>query len=150
MKLWRNRGTIPSGSSEGKAWKAPPRPAHVPNNPGDCAVSGRWVDAADLREGDVVLLRSGEQVAITAIAVTYSHQRVYNLHVDELQCYAVGNSQVLVHNNSAAFTELGEVQRRALISFRSESARPGETRQRRMAGRPMPPNCGKGTRSLTM
>ena len=59
-------------------------------------------------------------MAITAIAVTYSHQRVYNLHVDELQCYAVGNSQVLVHNNSAAFTELGEVQQRALISFRSE------------------------------
>jgi hypothetical protein len=61
---------------------------------------GRWVDAIDLRVGDVLLLRSGEQAAIISLVIRHARLPVYNFHVEELHCYAVGHVQVLVHNNS--------------------------------------------------
>jgi len=63
------------------------------------------VDAIDLRVGDVLLLRSGEQAAITALVVRHARLPVYNFHVEELHCYAVGHAQILVHNNSLGTSE---------------------------------------------
>jgi hypothetical protein len=77
-----------------------PHPDHVPNNPKDCSVPGRWVDAIDLRVGDVLLLRSGKQAPITRLAVQHVCVTVHNFQVEQLHCYAVGHAQVLVHNNS--------------------------------------------------
>jgi hypothetical protein len=58
------------------------------------------VDAIDLRVGDVLLLQSGEEVPVTGLAVRHERLAVYNFQVEELHCYAVGASGVLVHNNS--------------------------------------------------
>lgn len=77
-----------------------PQPEHVPINPDGYDGGGRWVDAIDLRAGDVLLLRSGEQAAITGLVVRHARLPVYNFHVEELHCYAVGHAQILVHNNS--------------------------------------------------
>jgi RHS repeat-associated protein len=77
-----------------------PRPDHVPRNPEEYQGEGRWVDAIDLRVGDMVILRSGKQASISEISVFSAQQMVYNFHVEELQCYAVGYAQILVHNNS--------------------------------------------------
>ena len=79
-----------------------PRPEHVPDNPPGFRGEGRWVDAIDLRVGDVLLLRSGEQAPLTRLAVRDAHEATYNFHVEDLQCYAVGDARILVHNNSKA------------------------------------------------
>ena len=84
----------------GEALGRRPQPEHVPGNPVGFHGEGRWVDAIDLRVGDVLLLRSGEQAPISRLSVRGARQLMYNFHVEELECYAVGNQEVLVHNNS--------------------------------------------------
>jgi hypothetical protein len=84
----------------GEDLRSRPQPDHVPFNPDGYHGEGRWVDAIDLRAGDVLLLRSGEEAAITGLVVRHARLPVYNFHVEELHCYAVGHAQILVHNNS--------------------------------------------------
>ncbi len=79
-----------------------PQPEHVPHNPTGFQGQGRWVDATDLRVGDMLLLKSGEEAPITDLSRRHVSTKVYNFHVEEFHCYAVGNSQALVHNNSKA------------------------------------------------
>lgn len=86
----------------GESLDGRPQPEHVPGNPEAYRGEGRWVDAIDLRVGDVLLLRSGELAAITALVIRHARLPVYNFHVEELHCYAVGHVQALVHNNSSA------------------------------------------------
>jgi RHS repeat-associated protein len=76
-----------------------PRLDHLPDVPAGATVAGRWVDAGDLRAGDVVLLRDG-LVTVEAVRVDPFVGRVYNFEVDDLHCYAVGQAGVLVHNNN--------------------------------------------------
>src|SRR5438552_2736149 len=71
---------------------------HVPSTPPDACLPGRWMDAGNLRSGDVVQLKSGRRATITRALVREVRQTVYNLQVEGLQTYAVGLSQVLVHN----------------------------------------------------
>jgi RHS repeat-associated protein len=85
---------------EGESLEARPRPAHIPEAPLNARVAGRWVDSLDLQVGDVLLLRSGRRAPITQLAVRQDRLLVCNFHVEELNCYAVGESQILVHNNS--------------------------------------------------
>jgi hypothetical protein len=77
-----------------------PPPAHVDSAEGSAGIPGRWVDAADLRAGDVVLLRSGESAVVEAIESSPQRLPVYNIQVAELHTYAVGDSRVLVHNRT--------------------------------------------------
>jgi hypothetical protein len=84
---------------EGEGLGARPRPDHIPETPLNAPVPGRWVDAGELRVGDVLLLKSGDQAAVTRLTVRRASLRVYNLHVEGLYCYAVGARQILVHNN---------------------------------------------------
>jgi hypothetical protein len=84
----------------GEALSRRPRPDHVPPNPEAYNGEGRWVDAIDLKVGDRLLLRSGENPTISSIEFRHSWTTVYNFRVESLQCYSVGQSQVLVHNNS--------------------------------------------------
>ncbi len=59
----------------------------------------RWVDAADLRLGDVTWTSNGPQ-AITGIIRDYRSATVYNLGVSLERTYLVGESGVLVHNKT--------------------------------------------------
>jgi len=59
---------------------------------------GRWVDARDLRVGDLLLRRTGELARIQGIGVRDARMVVYNLRVAELHNYAVGEGQILAHN----------------------------------------------------
>lgn len=95
---------------QGEALSQRPKPEHVPDNPVNFLGEGRWVDAIDLRVGDILLLRSGEQLPITRLIVRHTHEQVYNFQVEEFHCYAVGNSQVLVHNNSKLDLILEEME----------------------------------------
>ncbi len=87
----------------GEELEGRPQPEHIPDVPANAAVPGRWVDAIDLRVGDVLLLRSGERVPVTGLAVRQSTQAVYNFYVEGLHCYAVGKSAILSPNGFSGF-----------------------------------------------
>jgi hypothetical protein len=69
--------------------------ALVPN----ATVPGRWVDAGDLRVGDVLLLMDGRRLPVEEILVRRTREPVYNFAVEGLHNYAVGPDRVLVHNS---------------------------------------------------
>ncbi len=73
---------------------------HLARVPDGATTPGRWVDAADLRVGDELLLRDGRIEPIEHSWVYPFFDKVYNFEVDDLHCYAVGCSGILVHNNS--------------------------------------------------
>ena len=70
--------------------------------PTEATTPGRWVDSCDVRVGDEVLLRDGRTVTVERIAIGSFEGTVYNMQVEGLQCYTVGENCVLVHNNSGA------------------------------------------------
>ena len=73
-------------------------PEHVPAEQPDAEEPGRWVDARELRVGDVLLLKTGQPGVMTELHFRQAAQKVYNLEVEEVHTYAVGAGQVLVHN----------------------------------------------------
>ena len=77
-----------------------PRLEHLPAVPYNATTEGRWVDAGDVRVGDEVLLRDGRIMPVEAVQHTPVRYAVYNFEVEDLHCYAVGEIQVLVHNNN--------------------------------------------------
>jgi hypothetical protein len=85
---------------EGQDLQSRPWPSHVGTPLAASQLPGRWVDAGELRLGDVLYLKSGALEAIDQIERHEVWEKVYNLQIEELECYAVGSSQVLVHNSS--------------------------------------------------
>jgi hypothetical protein len=85
---------------EGEELEARPRPEHIQAafEPG-AVLPGRWVDAGDLRRGDVLLLKDGRRPAVEAIGIRQAAEKIYNFQVADLHNYAVGAYAVLVHNN---------------------------------------------------
>ncbi len=83
------------------------RLSHLAPIPEETTTPGRWVDAGDLQVGDELLLRDGRIAAIEQIRISPFDGTVYNLAVEELHCYAVGENSVLVHNTNAP--ESGDV-----------------------------------------
>jgi hypothetical protein len=77
-----------------------PRRSHIPPLPSGIRTPGRWVDAGDLLVGDDLLLRDGRIVPIETILVLPFKDKVYNLDVDDVHCFAVGFNGILVHNNN--------------------------------------------------
>src|SRR5262249_37140031 len=59
---------------------------------------GRWVSACDLRERDVLFLRTGKTASVRAVSQREDRTPVCNLTVGDLHSFAVGEAQVLVHN----------------------------------------------------
>ncbi|MDR3638705.1 MAG: RHS repeat-associated core domain-containing protein [Isosphaeraceae bacterium] len=76
------------------------RPEHVLPTPGEQSVPGRWVDAGNLKVGDVLLLKTSGRAVVGGLTTRQSAQTVYNISVQHLHTYAVGSVQVLVHNNN--------------------------------------------------
>jgi hypothetical protein len=77
-----------------------PIPQHCPAEEPNAAIPGRWVNAIDLRVGDVLFTRDGRRVPVTHVSVRQVKTTVYNLEVEELHNYAVGHTGILVHNTS--------------------------------------------------
>lgn len=62
----------------------------------------KWVDAGDLRDGEVLRTAAGTYVQISAVD-SYEHEEItYDLSVDDLHTYyvVVGDAPVLVHNTT--------------------------------------------------
>ena len=75
---------------------------HLAFVPTEATTTGRWVDSCDVRVGDEVLLRDGRIVTVDRMAFGPFEGTVYNMEVEELQCYTVGKVSALVHNNNGA------------------------------------------------
>lgn len=63
--------------------------------------NGRWVEASDLKIGDVLLNRFNQQIVIEDIDITVENTPVYNLEIENEHNYFVGTNQILVHNKAA-------------------------------------------------
>lgn len=84
----------------GDGLESRPRLPHLAETPDDASTPGRWVDAGDLRVGDELLPLDGRAARIEDVRLYPFLDAVYNFEVDDLHCYAVGRSGVLVHNNN--------------------------------------------------
>lgn len=63
--------------------------------------TGRWVEARDLRVGDVLYTTSGRTETVSAVAIRHEVVTVYNLTVATHHTYSVGTGGILVHNTSS-------------------------------------------------
>jgi hypothetical protein len=61
----------------------------------------KWVDAIDLKPGDVVLSDRGDQIKVTNLKTSQQDLPAYNLTVAGMHTYyaLAGQTPVLVHNN---------------------------------------------------
>jgi RHS repeat-associated protein len=65
---------------------------------------GAWVDAKNLRPGDMLRTSAGTWVQVTAVREFQRHQRVHNLTIADIHTYHVttANTDTLVHNCGGA------------------------------------------------
>jgi len=66
------------------------------------SLPGRWVNSHDLRRGDVLFTRERGCVTVQRIWQREEHISVCNLTVRDLHNFAVGESEMLVHNGSGS------------------------------------------------
>ena len=59
---------------------------------------GYWVQARNLRKGDVLLTRSNRKLAIQNVEDVPIQEKVYNLSIEDIHNYSVQEDGVLVHN----------------------------------------------------
>jgi len=90
----------------GENLAARPCREHLPLVPSGATTPGRWVDAADLQVGDEMLLRDGRICPIEDVRHLPFLGAVYNLEVEELHCYAVGENSVLAHNGNGTLERM--------------------------------------------
>ncbi len=89
---------------QGEALACRPCMEHLAEVPPNATTPGRWVDSCNLRVGDELLLRDGRISPVERIEYRPFEGVVYNLEVENLHCYTVGRSSVLVHNNNGPET----------------------------------------------
>ena len=96
----RATGNHPFWVTEGVDLQGRPNPEHVePEEPG--SPSGRWVDARDLVVGDILKSRNGSRTMVLSLHSANTYTDVFNLNVEELNNYSVGEVEILVHNRPA-------------------------------------------------
>jgi hypothetical protein len=94
------------------------------------SVHGRWVNARDLRVGDVLVARDGSVAEVRALSRHIARKTVYTLRVED-HTFAVGASGLLVHNH-CKYTPAGLDR-----SYRG-GLRAALERECRDTGRPVP------------
>ncbi len=75
-----------------------PLPQDIPKEEQHTAGRGRWVEARNLREGDLLQNKSGEVLMVTSLSSRQEKTEVYNLNVENNHNYAVHRRGFLVHN----------------------------------------------------
>ena len=94
--------------------------------PDGTTTAGRWVDAGDVRVGDRLLLRDGRILPVQAIRHQPYRDKVYNIHVADFQCYAVGANSILVHNTNGSTANFLQEQFRQALAETMELQRQAE------------------------
>jgi serpin B len=73
-------------------------PMDLPVDEDVSQVHGRWVEARDMRVGDVLMTRSGQSSTVIGTSSQHMAAEVYTLEIDNHHNYAVGQYGILVHN----------------------------------------------------
>lgn len=94
----RATGNHPFFVERGDDLASRPLPRDVPEAEQGAAQRGRWVEARDLQEGDVLLDKGGRGPVVAAVSSRDEDVEVYNLQVEGLHNYAVHRQGILVHN----------------------------------------------------
>ncbi len=61
-------------------------------------VNGEWVQAKDLKEGDIIATNGASKARVAAVKQTGEKTTVYNLEVKDLHTYYVGKTGLFSHN----------------------------------------------------
>jgi hypothetical protein len=90
-----------------------PLPQDIPDEQQRGTQHGRWVEARDLREGDVLKDKSGQGLAITGLSSRHETTQVYYLDVDVFHNCAVHRLGILAHNGDKKEAKLPPIVFRA-------------------------------------
>jgi ankyrin repeat protein len=93
-------GNHPFYVVRGKRLATRPLPHDVPKQEQRTPAPGRWVEARDLTEGDVLLDKSGGGLIVTGLSIRDENTEVYNLEVEGFHNYAIHRMGILVHNKA--------------------------------------------------
>ena len=74
-------------------------PMDLPAGEAVSTVHGRWVEARDIRIGDVLLVRNGTAAVVEGTSSRNTTGEVYFLEIEGLHNHAVGRQGILVHNS---------------------------------------------------
>jgi hypothetical protein len=77
-----------------------PVPQDIPEQDQGMVGPGRWVEARDLRKGDELWCKNGENRIITSISNGDERTKVYHLEIEGNHNFAVHETGILVHNKS--------------------------------------------------
>jgi serpin B len=82
-------------------------PKDLPEGEAVSTSHGRWVEARDIREGDVLLVRNGGNSTVTGTSNRTVTGEMYFLEIEGFHNHAVGRLQILVHNASGGKKSAG-------------------------------------------
>jgi len=94
----RATGNHPFYVLRGDRLASRPLPADVPKEERGMTGGGRWVEARDLKEDDILMDRGGEGTRIAGLSSRHETTDVYNLEIEGHHNYAVHLRSILVHN----------------------------------------------------
>jgi serine protease inhibitor len=94
-------GNHPFFVTEGVELGTRPAAVDVPALERRWATSGRWVEARDLRDGDILKAKTHYNIAVSNTSRSDETLEVYNLQVERFHNYAVGTPGILVHNKGS-------------------------------------------------
>ncbi len=89
------------------------RPQDVPKEEQRTTKYARWVEARDLKEGDVLRSKGGEDLVISGLSSREDTSQVYCLEVERYHNCAVHRLGVLAHNGGKKEAEPEPVEFRA-------------------------------------
>ncbi len=78
-----------------------------------------WVDAIDLKPGDIVVDASGDLIAVAGVGISEQDLTAYNLTVAGLHTYYAGEDAVLVHNSGC--TNIADLPASAVRNLTEDS-----------------------------
>lgn len=105
-------GNHPFYVSQGDSLASRPLPQEIPEEEHVLVRPGRWVEARDLKAGDVVEKKNGGGLVITNLSSRVIKTEVYHLEVEHYHNYAVHRMGILVHNGGKRSAEKGEEEAR--------------------------------------
>jgi len=98
-------GNHPFYVLHGESLALRPQPHDVPKGQRGMTKKGRWVEARNLRVGDVLKDRNGEGLIVTDLSNRFEKTAVYNLSVKDCNNYVVHQKGILVHNKKGKAPE---------------------------------------------
>ena len=84
-----------------------PAPREIPDDELAGMAGGRWVEARDLKVGDVLRVKNGGELGITGLSSREERIEVYHLEIERQHNYAIRDEGILVHNGGKQETDSG-------------------------------------------